>query len=309
MANKRIDDATGVETVGHEWDGIEELNNPLPRWWVWSFYACIIFAIGYMIAYPAWPLIDKGTAGVLGWTSRSQLAKEMSEAKAEKSALIASLDKASIQQIGSDPDLLRSAVAGGNAAFKVNCVQCHGAGASGSRGYPNLADDDWLWGGNLEQIHQTIQHGIRNPDDDLTRMSAMPAFGRDELLSAAQIRDVAGYVRTLSGKEKPSAASRRGSAVFAQQCTICHGAEGKGDRKVGAPDLTDAIWLYGSSREDIEHQIYAPAHGVMPAWGERLDPVTVKMLAAYVHSLGGGEDFAEVADNPAENTDEQATDN
>ena len=137
----------------------------------------------------------------------------------------------------------------------------------------------------------------------------MPAFGRDELLSAAQIRDVAGYVRTLSGKEKPSAASRRGSAVFAQQCTICHGAEGKGDRKVGAPDLTDAIWLYGSSREDIEHQIYAPAHGVMPAWGERLDPVTVKMLAAYVHSLGGGEDFAEVADNPAENTDEQATDN
>ncbi|MCP5402240.1 MAG: cytochrome-c oxidase, cbb3-type subunit III [Novosphingobium sp.] len=309
MANRRIDEATGVETVGHEWDGIEELNNPLPRWWVWTFYACIVFAIGYCIAYPAWPLISKGTEGVLGWTSRGQLATEIEKADEAKAALLASLDKASIEQIASDPELLRSAVAGGNAAFKVNCVQCHGSGAAGSRGYPNLADDDWLWGGSLPEIQQTILNGIRHPGDDRTRVSEMSAFGRDGLLSAAEIRDVTGYVLSLSGQEQPSASTQRGAEIFAANCVTCHGADAKGLRQFGAPDLTDAIWLYGGTRADIESQVNAPQHGVMPAWSERLDPVTIKMLAAYVHSLGGGEDFVEVAENPAVEVDEQPATN
>ncbi|MCB2060252.1 MAG: cytochrome-c oxidase, cbb3-type subunit III [Novosphingobium sp.] len=309
MANRRIDDATGVETVGHEWDGIEELNNPLPRWWVWTFYATIVFAIGYCIAYPAWPLINKGTEGVLGWTSRGQLAKEMSEAEAAKAALLASLDKASIEEIAADPDLLQSAVAGGSAAFKVNCVQCHGSGAAGSRGYPNLADDDWLWGGSLPEIQRTILHGIRSPGEDQTRLSEMSAFGRDGLLTGAEIGDVASYVLTLSGKEKASASSQRGAELFAANCVTCHGPDGKGLRQFGAPNLTDAIWLYGGTRADIEKQVYSPSHGVMPAWSERLDPVTIKMLAAYVHSLGGGEDFVEAAENPVVEVNEQPATN
>ncbi len=299
MANKRIDEATNTETVGHEWDGIEELNTPLPRWWLWTFYLCIIFSIGYVIVYPAIPLADKGTEGLWGWTSRGQLAKETDAAQQSLAEFHAPLEKASIEEIASDPNLLQSAVSGGAAAFKVNCVQCHGAGAAGSKGYPNLNDDDWLWGGDLKAIQTTLQHGIRHPGDDQTRNSQMPAFGRDGLLTGAEIDDVVSYVLTLSGREKPSRSSARGAQTFATQCVTCHGEDGTGLRQFGAPNLADAIWLYGNSRDTIRNQIYNPSHGVMPAWGDRLDPVTIKMLAAYVHSLGGGEDFEEVAPRDA----------
>jgi len=305
MANKRIDAPTNTETVGHEWDGIEELNTPLPRWWLWTFYATVVFAIGYMIAYPAWPMIEKGTEGVIGWTSRGQLAKEMDAADMARQTVREQIAAVDIDKLQANSDLMDKAVAGGDAAFKVNCVQCHGAGAAGSKGYPNLNDDDWLWGGDLQSIQTTLVHGIRHPGDDETRMSLMPAFGRDGLLSAAEIDDVASYVLTLSGMDKPSASSKRGAATFATQCVTCHGQDGKGLREFGAPNLADAIWLYGSSREAIRNQIYNPSHGVMPAWGDRLDPVTIKMLAAYVHSLGGGEDFVEVAESPAVEADEQ----
>jgi len=305
MANKRIDEATGTETVGHEWDGIEELNNPLPRWWVLTFYITILWAIGYVVVYPAIPMLHQGTEGLWGWSSRGQLAQEMKKETARQAPMMAALAQIPIEDLPKDKARMDQAIAGGKAAFKVNCVQCHGAGAAGSPGYPNLADDDWLWGGDLKTIETTLTHGIRHPGDDATRNSAMPAFGRDGLLTAAQIGDVTSYVRTLSGKDKPGAASQRGAAVFAQQCTVCHGPAGKGDRKLGAPDLTDAIWLYGGSRAAIQNQVQNAAHGVMPAWGGKLDPVTIKMLAAYVHSLGGGEDFVEVAENPAEKVNEQ----
>ena len=290
--NKRIDEATNTETVGHEWDGIEELNTPLPRWWLWTFYATIVFAVAYMIAYPAWPMINRGTEGVLGWTSRGQLAEDMKAAEAKRADLIAALDATPIEELESKPDLMRAAVAGGRAAFKVNCVQCHGAGAAGSKGFPNLNDDDWLWGGDLQAIHTTLVHGIRQPGDDETRFSQMPAFGRDGILSTAEIEDVASYVRTLSGLEPASAASQRGAATFETQCSICHAPGGTGMREVGAPNLADAIWLYGGSRDDVINTVTNAHGGHMPAWGGRLDPVTIKMLAAYVHSLGGGEDFA-----------------
>ncbi|MEJ5977367.1 cytochrome-c oxidase, cbb3-type subunit III [Novosphingobium sp. PS1R-30] len=292
MANKRIDEPTGTSTVGHEWDGIEELDTPMPRWWLWSFYLCILFAIGYMVVYPAVPLLTKGTEGVFGWTSRGELAAETRAAQASRAQVLAQIAATPIEQLPGKPALMQAAVAGGRAAFRVNCVQCHGAGAAGVAGlYPNLADDDWLWGGNLKEIEQTIVHGIRQPGDDQTRVSLMPSFGRDGMLTPAQIDEVVRHVRTLSGLEKPSAASTRGAQTFADNCAACHGSAGKGDRQFGAPNLSDRIWLYGGSREAIAASIHNAHAGVMPAWGQRLDPVTIRMLAAYVHSLGGGEEI------------------
>lgn len=307
MANEapkksRVDEATGTQTVGHEWDGIEELDTPMPRWWLWTLYISIVWALVYVVLYPAWPLVDRGTEGALGWTSRGQLAEEIAQQESRKAPLFAALARVPIEQIPENEELMRAAVAGGRAAFKVNCVQCHGSGAAGSKGYPNLNDDDWLWGGDLKAIQYTIVHGIRQPGADDTRTSLMPAFGRDEILDNRQINQIAAHVLSLSGKAKDSAA---GARLFADNCAVCHGAGGRGDRRFGAPDLGDAIWLYGSRAADIRQQISNPRHGVMPAWGGRLDPVTIKMLAAYVHSLGGGEDFVEVAANPAVDVDEQ----
>lgn len=292
---KHIDEPTGVETVGHEWDGIEELNNPLPRWWLWTFYLSIVFALGYVIVYPAIPLVSRATAGLWGWSSRGQLAGEMQTEANRRAPLMAALAAMPIEQLGRNPELMQQAVSGGRAAFRVNCVQCHGAGAAGSTGYPNLNDDDWLWGGNLQEIEQTITHGIRQPGHAQTRTSLMPSFGRDGILKPDQVADAARYVRTLSSKERPSAASQRGAAVFAANCVTCHGAAGKGLRQFGAPNLGDAIWLYGGSAEAIENSITSAHAGVMPAWGHKLDKATIRMLAAYVHSLGGGEDFAPAA--------------
>jgi cytochrome c oxidase cbb3-type subunit 3 len=299
MANKHIDEATGTSTVGHEWDGIEELDTPMPRWWLWAFYASIVFAVGYVIAYPAIPMVRKGTDGVLGWTSRGQLQREVDQHKASLASTLDAIAQVPIEQLPGNPALMRAAVTGGRAAFKVNCVQCHGAGAAGSKGYPNLNDDDWLWGGDLKAIENTITHGARQPGDAQTHASEMPAFGAG-ILTAAQIDQVAGHVLSLSGKARDNAA---GAALFAQNCAVCHGPNGTGNRAVGAPNLADAIWLYGGKREDIAAQVANPHHGAMPAWGGRHDPVTIKMLAAYVHSLGGGEDFVEAA--PAVKTDAQ----
>jgi cytochrome c oxidase cbb3-type subunit 3 len=299
MANKHIDEATGTQTVGHEWDGIEELDTPMPRWWLWTFYASIVFAVGYVIAYPAIPMVRKGTEGLLGWSSRGQLAREVDQHQATLAPVLSAIAAVPIEQLPDNPTLMRAAVTGGRAAFKVNCVQCHGAGAAGSKGYPNLNDDDWLWGGDLKAIEYTITHGARQPGDAQTHVSEMPAFGAG-ILTPAQIDQVASHVLSLSGKARDNAA---GAQLFAQNCAVCHGPGGTGNRTVGAPNLADVIWLYGGKREDIAAQVGNPHHGAMPAWGGRLDPVTIKMLAAYVHSLGGGEDFVEAA--PAAKTDAQ----
>ncbi len=286
---KRIDAATGTETVGHEWDGIEELDTPMPRWWLWALYATIVWGIIYSILYPAWPMIDRATAGVLGWSSRGVLEQELSAEEARKAPIRSAIARTPIEQLPNDARLMQAAVEGGRAAFRVNCVQCHGSGAAGSPGYPNLNDDNWLWGGDIAAIHFSIEHGIRQPGHDQTRMSQMPAFGRDGMLDAAQIGDLVSHVRVISGAEKASPSSRRGSALFAQNCAACHGPGGEGNRTLGAPDLVDAIWLYGGDRQTLTQTVTNARYGVMPSWGNRLDPVTVKMLAAYVHSLGGGE--------------------
>jgi len=286
---KRIDHPTGTETVGHEWDGIEELNTPLPRWWLWTLYGTIIWAIAYVIAYPALPMISQATAGVLKWSSHGQLQQELSAERARKAPIMRAVAATPIESLPGNPQLMQAAVEGGRAAFRVNCVQCHGSGAAGSKGYPNLNDDDWLWGGDLMSIHYTIEHGVRNPGHDQTRMSQMPAFGRDGILRPAEIGDLAAYVRAVSRQRSFDPAAKRGAALFQANCAACHGADAKGNREFGAPNLTDAIWLYGGDDGSIRASITNARFGVMPRWGEKLDPVTVKMLAAYVHSLGGGE--------------------
>lgn len=305
MANKRIDQPTGTETVGHEWDGIEELNTPLPRWWLWTFYLTIVWAIAYVIAYPAWPMLSKGTEGMLGWTSRGQLAKEMSAADMARADLFERVAATDIEKLAGQPDLLQQAVAGGGAAFKIHCAQCHGAGGGGMPGYPNLADDEWLWGGDLKTIEYTLTHGIRQHDDPATRQSAMPAF--EGVFDASQLNAVVDHVLSLSGKGQPNAA---GAELYTANCVVCHGPAGQGERALGGPDLSNAIWLYGSSREQIASQILRPKMGVMPRWADKLDPATIRMLAVYVHSLGGGEASPAVAavmaaQEPAGGTDEQ----
>ena len=283
----RFDTATNTHTVGHEWDGIEELDTPMPRWWLWTFYATIAWSLVYVVLYPAWPLIDRATAGTLGWSSRGDLKSEMAAQDRARAPVMAAIASAPLDTILSDTKLRNAAQAGGAAAFKVHCVQCHGSGAAGSPGYPNLNDDDWLWGGDPDSIHYSITHGIRNPDHKETRMSAMPAFG--DMLTGAEIGALTHYVRTLSGREKAGASSAKGAELFAANCAVCHGPDGKGMRSQGAPNLTDGIWLYGGDADTVATTIAKSRQGVMPRWNNRLDPVTIKMLTVYVHSRGGGE--------------------
>lgn len=287
MTEKHIDEVSGVSTTGHEWDGIRELDNPMPRWWLWTFYATVVWAIGYTVAYPAWPLVTSATRGVLGYSSRGEVKQELASASAERERYVAAIKAKSVDEIEADGSLREFAVAAGAATFRVNCVQCHGSGAQGSPGFPNLNDDEWLWGGSADQIHKTITHGIRFADDPDTRTSEMPAFA--EVLSASQIGDVSAYVASLSEPVGDPAKVEPGAKVFADNCAACHGANAKGNRELGAPDLTDAIWLYGSGERAIAQQVRVPKNGVMPAWGARLGDVKIKELAVYVHSLGGGE--------------------
>jgi cytochrome c oxidase cbb3-type subunit 3 len=284
MSQKEIDEISGVATTGHEWDGIKELDNPMPRWWLWTFYATIFWALVYTIAYPAWPLVTSATTGILNWSSRADLQAELVSAEAAKSDYIAAIEKASVEEILADDTLRQFAISAGAAAFKVNCVQCHGSGAAGSPGYPNLNDDEWLWGGSPEDIRATIAHGIRFAGDDETRVSEMPAFA--DILSRNEIDAVVKHVLALSSGGDVADA---GAEIFAQNCAACHGETGKGNPELGAPDLTDAIWLYGSEPAEIAAQIRRPRHGVMPAWEARLGETAVKELTVYVHSLGGGE--------------------
>ncbi|SFT36802.1 cytochrome-c oxidase, cbb3-type subunit III [Sedimentitalea nanhaiensis] len=280
----------GHGTTGHQWDGIEEWDNPMPRWWLWTFYATIVWAIGYAIAYPAWPLINSATAGILGWSSRGELAQEIVAFDEVNAAINARLETTDLNAINDDPELYGYAVSAGAAVYRTWCAQCHGAGASGVQGagYPNLLDDDWLWGGDVDAIYTTVSHGIRNEDDDDARYSEMPAFG--EILEPEEISQVVNFVMTLSGSEpKDPDQVEAGAVVFADNCASCHMEAGTGDREQGAPNLTDAIWLYGGDYDTVAETVTYSRFGVMPAWSGRLTDAQVRAAAIYVHQLGGGE--------------------
>ena len=278
------DTLSGTDTTGHSWDGVKELNTPLPSWWVYTFYACIVFSIVYAVLYPSVPWLTGHTTGLLGYTARTELTQELATQAKARSVFVDKIQKTPLADIRKDPELLAFAMAGGRSAFQNNCMQCHGSGGAGSVGYPALVDDDWIWGGSLAQIFQTIEHGIRNNDPD-SRTSMMPKFGVDNLLTPAQIDGLTQYVLSLSGKGK---ATPEAAALFKEQCASCHQPDGKGNQEVGAPNLTDGIWLYGGDKDSIYKSIFYARNGNMPAWTGRLDEATLKMLAIYVHALGGG---------------------
>ncbi|RDD61820.1 cytochrome-c oxidase, cbb3-type subunit III [Ferruginivarius sediminum] len=281
------DSLTGQETTGHEWDGIKELNTPLPKWWLYVFYASIIFSVIYMVLYPAIPSLSGYTEGLLGWDRRAELREEIQEANAAQAQFVDRIKASEPRQIAEDNELLNFAMAGGQAAFADNCAPCHGQGGAGRPGgYPTLADDAWIWGGTMEAVHHTIAYGVRN-EHEQSRQSMMPAFGN--ILDRQQVEQVATYVYSLSNDVTDQAAVQAGQEIFQQNCVACHGANAQGNNQLGAPNLSDAIWLYGGEKADIVAQIAKPKHGNMPAWSTRLDPETVKMLAVYVHSLGGGQ--------------------
>ena len=285
-----FDAISGQTTTGHEWDGIRELNTPLPRWWLWLFYLTIAFSLVYWFLYPAWPLVTGYSDGVLGYTDRARVAADVAAGQAVRMEAAVGLEKASLAEIENDPKLLELALARGKAAFGDNCAPCHGAGGQGQKGYPNLTAGRWLWGGTLEQIQTTITHGARFASDSDTHVSAMPAFGKDGILKAEQIRQVVNYVRTLDKLEPEAGVDvEAGKKIFADNCAACHGDDGKGNVEMGAPNLTTKVWLYGNDTKDLMYTVTNARNSVMPAWGGRLDPVTIKSLALYVHSLGGGQ--------------------
>jgi cytochrome c oxidase cbb3-type subunit 3 len=283
-----VDKVTGTATTGHEWDGIRELNTPLPRWWIWTFYACIIWSFAYWAVYPAWPLVSDYTTGWFNYSSRAEVAVELAKLDAVRGGKMAALATSSLEDIQKDPGMLALARAKGKAVFGDNCAACHGTGAAGSKGYPNLNDDDWLWGGSLDQIMKTIQYGARSGHPE-AHEGQMIAFGRDGVLKPDEIVAVANYVRSLSGlSTRPGFDKAAGEKIFTENCTVCHGENAKGNPELGAPNLTDRIWLYGSDEATIIETVTNGRAGVMPAWEGRLDPGTIKAMAVYVHSLGGG---------------------
>jgi cytochrome c oxidase cbb3-type subunit 3 len=284
-----LDKVSGQTTTGHEWDGIRELNTPLPRWWLWIFYACIADAFGYWIVYPSWPLASGYLPGLFGSTNRAQALADVAAGQAARAQIAAGLEKASLTQIAGDPKLLELALAQGKAAFGDNCSPCHGSGGQGQKGYPNLTAGRWLWGGTLDQIQTTITHGIRAPNDANTHISAMPSFGKDGILKPEEIRQVANYVRTIDGVEPEQGVDvAAGKKIFLDNCAACHGEDGKGNIEMGSANLTTKVWQYGNDINDLIYTITYARNSVMPAWGPRLDPETIKSLAVYVHSLGGG---------------------
>lgn len=280
-----------VQTTGHSWDGIEEYNNPLPRWWVWVLYLTIIWGLGYTIFYPAWPLLTGHTQGIYGPQERAAVVAEIKRFDDANGPIKAKLVAADLNAIASNDELKTFAISAGASVFKNNCAQCHGSGAAGvqGKGYPNLLDNDWLWGGDMEAIHATVTHGIRNTTSPDARFSQMPAFGTDGLLDDAQIGQAVEYVLQLSGQEHDAAGATAGATIFAENCAVCHGPEAKGDRALGSPNLTDAIWLYGGDKVTLTETITKARFGVMPNWNSRLSEDEIRAVAVYVHSLGGGE--------------------
>ena len=287
----QLDSVTGMMTTGHSWDGIQELNTPLPKWWLWIFYATIVWALGYYVFYPSWPLAQSYTRGIWDWSSRGDVNRDVAELKKARQANNDKLAAMPVADVIKNPEMLSFAQAQGKAAFGDNCAPCHGAGGGGAVGYPNLTDDDWLWGGTPDKIHETIIVGVRSTDKD-TRSGMMTPFGEgaSPILNKQQIGQVADYVRSLSGLEKAdSPGAVAGKAVFAENCVACHGEDAKGNLDLGAPNLTDKIWLYGSDKATIEHAVTHGRAGVMPTWKGRLDDATIKSLAVYVYTLGGGQ--------------------
>lgn len=283
------DTLTGRETTGHEWDGLQELNTPLPRWWLYTFVACCIFAFFYMLLYPSVPYGPGYFHGLLGASSRASVAADVQAMAARRAVYMDQIKALPIEKVKDDPQLMAVATTAGRITFATNCQPCHGPGGEGRIGYPSLADDTWIWGGKLADIQKTVTYGIRSADEH-ARSSLMPRFGASGLLKPEQVEAVADYVWSdFYGHPTAGADVSKGRQIFAQACAACHGVNGEGNRLFGAPPLKSAVHLYGDLHEAILAQVNDPRQGVMPNWNARLDEATIKSVALYVHSLGGGE--------------------
>lgn len=282
---KQDNENSNIKVTGHSWDNISEYNIPAPRWWLIVWLITIIWSFGYWYFYPTWPTTDGNSKGKLEWTQINQLESSQAEIDSIRAKYFNLINEKSFDEILADKKLLEYALVGGESAFKDNCAGCHGVGAQGYKGYPNLNDDDWLWGGRVNDIYITLLYGIRSGHEK-ARFNQMPSFGKDKILSKAQINEIIDHVLSLSNKNLPN---DNGAKLYAQNCASCHGINGKGNQELGAPNLSDEIWLYGSSRQDLYHTIYYSRAGVMPYWSTRLENAVIKQLSLYVYLLGGGE--------------------
>ncbi len=290
MAVNERDPLTGHMTTGHEWNGIKELNTPVPRA-VWLFLlATGIFSLIYWVLMPAWPIGATYTRGLLGIDERTIVTEKVDQAAADRSHWTQQIAAKDIPAIRADPALLAFVRADGHRLFGDNCAACHGINATGGTGFPNLTDRGWLWGGDAAAIAHTIDVGVNSPASTETRISQMLAFGQDGILDNDAVLAVANYVKSLSDPAWASgkaATIREGQAIFEANCTVCHGPDGHGSQQLGAPDLTDNDWLYGGDIDAIYKSIHAGRQGEMPAWEHRLSPVDRKTLTAYLLDKGG----------------------
>jgi cytochrome c oxidase cbb3-type subunit 3 len=282
------DIVSGRDTTGHDWDGVKELNTPLPNWWVIVFAACVVIAAIQCLLYPSFPGVTGYFHGLLGYSQRTAVDRAVAEVQAQRAEAMNQIATASFEDIRKDPQLMAVAMAAGRIIFADNCQPCHGAGGGGQPGFPALAAGAWIWGGTLPVLQQTITYGIRSGDPK-ARSSQMLRFGAFGILKPEQIQQVADYVMTLYGKGEDGKDVSAGKAIFAANCAVCHGAEGQGNRTIGAPRLASRVHLYGDARETVVAQVTDPRMGVMPNWNARLNTGQIKAVALYVHALGGGE--------------------
>jgi cytochrome c oxidase cbb3-type subunit III len=270
-------------------DGIRELDSSPPRVWTYIYLLTFFAAIWIWVAYPAWPWFGGYTRGILGWSSRAELGQAVARAEANAPSVAARFAQASWEEIEADPALRAYGAAAGRGAFGQQCAPCHGQDGRGAVGFPSLADRDWLWGGSPEAIEHTLRVGIRWPGSDETRGGLMPGFGAQRMLERPQVLAMVELVRALSGQEHDAAAAERARPIFAEQCASCHGEDGRGNDEMGAPNLTDGVWLYGSDRAAIYNTLWNGRAGVMPAFGGRLPDDMIRKLVLHVRGLGGAE--------------------
>lgn len=289
MAEVERDSATGRETTGHEWNGITELDTPVPRGVLMFLIVTHIWAIAWWFFVPAWPLGTTYTKGLLGIDQRTTVEARVVEGQRERASWTARLEAEPYDVIMADEALMQTVRHTGRQLFGDNCAACHGRDGKGGTNYPDLTDDDWLWGGGPELIEQTMRVGINTAHPD-SRIAQMPAFGRDEMLDREQVRNVAAYVYSLTNPDysTPQNLERinAGKEVFLTTCAGCHGENAQGNREVGAPNLTDAHWIYGGSMDRIIASVHGGRQGHMPTWDERLTTGEIRMLSLYVHDLG-----------------------
>lgn len=288
MAVEERDPHTGYLTTGHEWNGIKELNTPVPRPVYFFLVATALFAITYWVLMPAWPIGVTYTKGLLGIDQRKSVNESLKLAALERSVWTRRIEAEGFKDIQADPRLMDAVRQTGRTLYGDNCAACHGSKAQGGAGFPNLTTASWLWGGDPAAMAETIRVGINSPHKD-SRTSQMPAFGHDGILKKQEVENVVDYVRSLSGltgiKQVPVAKIEAGKAVFAANCVACHGDDAKGNSDVGAPNLTDKFWIYGGDRETVSTTVWGGRQGHMPTWEARLSPLDRKILALYLFDL------------------------